>query len=39
LLEAGVPSTVQLVPGTAHAKGYMAYAIDASLSFLKNVLN
>jgi acetyl esterase len=39
LLKAGVPSTVQLVPGTAHAKGYMAQAIDASLSFLKNVFN
>lgn len=37
LLLAGVPSTVQLVPGTAHAKGYMAHAIDASLSFLTNI--
>jgi len=39
LLAAGVPSTVQLVPGTAHAKGYMGYAIDASLSFLANIFN
>jgi len=37
LLAAGVPSTVQLVPGTQHAKGYMPYAIDASLSFLANI--
>jgi len=34
LLDAGVPTTVQLVPGTLHGKGYMADAIDASLSFL-----
>lgn len=37
LLDAGVSSTVQLVPGTEHAKGYMTYAIDASLSFLAGI--
>lgn len=37
LLAVGVASTVQLVPGTVHAKGYMPYAIDASLSFLANI--
>jgi acetyl esterase len=39
LLNAGVPSTVQLVTGTEHAKGYMPHAIDASLNFLDNILN
>ena len=39
LLYAGVPSTVQLVTGTKHAKGYMPHAIDASLSFLDNIFN
>ncbi|MFC0513079.1 alpha/beta hydrolase [Mucilaginibacter angelicae] len=39
LLNAGVPSTVQLVPGTVHAKGYMSQAIAASLSFLDNIFN
>lgn len=39
LLDAGVPSTVQLVPGTKHAKGYMPHAIDASLRFLDNIFN
>jgi acetyl esterase len=39
LLNVGVPSTVQLVPGTIHAKGYMSHAIDASLSFLANIFN
>lgn len=39
LLNAGVPSTVQLVTGTKHAKGYMAHAIDASLGFLDNIFN
>jgi acetyl esterase len=34
LLDVDVPTTVQLVAGTLHAKGYMADAIDASLSFL-----
>ena len=34
LLDTGVPSTVQLIPGTIHAKGYMPDAIDASLNFL-----
>ena len=37
LLAAGVPSTVQLVPGTIHAKGYMPDAIHASLDFLDNI--
>ena len=37
LLDAGVSSTVQLIPGTEHAKGYMPLAIDASLSFLDNI--
>jgi len=37
LLDSGVPSTVQLVPGTIHAKGYMAHAINASLIFLENI--
>lgn len=39
LLNAGVPSTVQLVPGTVRAKGYMPHAIAASLSFLDNIFN
>ena len=39
LLNAGVPSTVQLVPGIVHAKGYMPHAIAASLSFLNNIFN
>ena len=39
LLNAGVPTTVQLVTGTLHAKGYMADAIDASLSFLDTFLH
>lgn len=38
LLDAGVPTTVQLVTGTLHGKGYMADAIDASLSFLDTFL-
>jgi acetyl esterase len=39
LLNAGVPSTVQLVTGTEHAKGYMPHAIDASLNFIDNIFN
>lgn len=38
LLDAGVPSTVQLVPGTQHAKGYMESAIRESLLFLDEFL-
>ncbi len=38
LMDAGVPSTVQLVPGTQHAKGYMENAIEGSLSFLAEFL-
>lgn len=37
LLDVGVPTTVQLVSGTLHAKGYMADAIDASLKFLDTI--
>jgi acetyl esterase len=37
LLNAGVYSTVQLVPGTTHGKGYMALAFQASLTFLDNI--
>jgi len=39
LLDVGVPSTVQLIPGTVHAKGYMSQAIDGSLIFLDNIFN
>jgi acetyl esterase/lipase len=39
LLNVGVPSTVQLITGTKHAKGYMSQAIDASLNFLDNIFN
>lgn len=38
LLDLGVPTTVQLVSGTLHAKGYMPDAIDASISFLETFL-
>lgn len=38
LLDVGVPTTVQLVSGTLHAKGYMADAIDPSISFLETFL-
>jgi len=35
LTEAGVASTLQLIPGTAHAEGYLEHAIDGTLAFLK----
>ncbi|MET1056027.1 MAG: alpha/beta hydrolase [Pedobacter sp.] len=38
LLRVGVPSTVQLVSGTLHGKGYMSDAIIPSLSFLDTFL-
>ncbi|QXU43036.1 alpha/beta hydrolase [Pedobacter sp. D749] len=38
LLDSGIPTTVQLVSGTLHAKGYMPDAIEPSLSFLETFL-
>jgi hypothetical protein len=35
----GVESIVQLIPGTAHAKGYADTAIGGSLAFLTRVLD
>jgi acetyl esterase/lipase len=39
LLDMGIPSTVQLVLGTVHAKGYTQHAIGASLQFLANIFD
>jgi acetyl esterase len=39
LTEVGVESAVHLIPGTAHAKGYMDTAFDGSITFLGRVLN
>ena len=33
----GIATTLQLIPGTRHAEGYMAAAIGPSLAFLKDV--
>jgi acetyl esterase len=35
----GVESTVHLLPGTIHAKGYLDLAIGGSLDFLGRSLN
>ncbi|MCX2475810.1 hypothetical protein OQZ33_15865 [Pedobacter sp. MC2016-05] len=39
LLDSGIPTTLQLVSGTLHAKGYMPDAIKPSLRFLETFLN
>lgn len=37
LTAAGVASTLQLIPGTAHAEGYLDQAIDGTLAFLEGL--
>lgn len=39
LLDKGVPTTVQFVPGTLHGKGYLSQVMQSSLEFLENVFN
>jgi len=38
LAAVGVASTLQLIPGTAHAEGYLAAALPGTLSFLSEAL-
>jgi acetyl esterase/lipase len=38
LTAVGVASTLQLIPGTAHAEGYLEKALPGSLAFLSQVL-
>jgi acetyl esterase/lipase len=38
LAAAGVASTLQLIPGTRHAEGYLADALHGSLAFLADAL-
>lgn len=39
LTAAGIPNTLQLIPGTRHAEGYLAKAINGSLAFLADALD
>lgn len=39
LSEVGVASTLQLIPGTRHAEGYLEAAIGPSLAFLQSVFS
>jgi hypothetical protein len=39
LTAVGVESIVQVLPGGAHAKGFMDRALDGGFSFLRRVLS
>ena len=39
LSDAGIATTLQLIPGTHHAEGYMSAAIGPSLAFLEGVFS
>jgi acetyl esterase len=38
LADVGVASTLQLIPGTKHAEGYLEHAVEGTLTFLRQVL-